>query len=91
MFETTSETIARILARDAEQRANQGGLRRLVHTVRRSVPTGYTYPVSNKPQLLHFVDFHYSDGTVDTYGPKHAASLAALAGVDSSLPLPLAA
>jgi hypothetical protein len=46
------------------------------------VPTGYVYPISNKPQLLHFVDFYYSDGTVDTYGSKHGSSLATL-----SLPL----
>jgi hypothetical protein len=82
MFETTSETIARILARDADDRAGYGGTRRLVRSVSRAVPTGYVYPISNKPQLLHFVDFHYSDGTVDTYGSKHGSSLATL-----SLPL----
>ena len=87
MFETTSETIARILARDAEQRANQGGIRTLVRSVRRAVPTGYTYPVTNKPQLLHFVDFYYSDGTVTVYGPKQTATTV----VAPSLPLPLAA
>lgn len=87
MFETTSETIARILARDAADRAGYGGTRTLVRSVRRAVPTGYVYPISNQPQLLHFVDFHYSDGTVDTYGPKRGS----YATPSLSLPLPLAA
>ena len=86
MFETTSETIARILARDADDRAGFGGTRTLVRSVHRAVPTGYVYPISNKPQLLHFVDFYYSDGTVDTYGSKQTTT-----AVASSLPLPLAA
>lgn len=75
MFERTSDAIARILARDAADRAGEGGTRQLVKSEHRAVPTGYIYPVSNKPQLLHFVDFTYSDGVTETYGPTNGRGL----------------
>ena len=75
MFERTSDAIARVLARDAADRAGQGGLRQLVKAVHRSVPTGFIYPISKNPQLLHFVDFIYSDGVTETYGPTHGRGL----------------
>ena len=75
MFERTSDAIARVLTCDATDRAGQGGLRQLVKTEHRAVPTGFIYPISNNPQLLHFVDFTYSDGTVETHGPAHGRGL----------------
>ncbi len=67
MFETTAETIARVLARDVQERAGEGGLRQLVKSVHRAVPTGFIYPFSKLPEMHHFVDFHYADGTIDTF------------------------
>lgn len=75
MFERTSDAIARVLARDAADRAGQGGLRQFVKSRHRAVPTGFIYPISRNPQLLHFVDFIYSDGTVETHGPAHGRGL----------------
>lgn len=77
MFERTSDAIARILARDAADRAGQGGLRQLVKAEHRAVPTGFIYPVSKKPQLTHFVDFTYSDGVTETF-PSSTRGLTSL-------------
>lgn len=80
MFETTSETIARVLARDAQERAGEGGLRQYVRAVHRAEPTGFVYPVSRQPQLVHFVDFYYTDGYVETFPAPSSRSASRLRG-----------
>lgn len=74
MFTYTSQMIARVLERDAEERAGAGGTVRMTKAVHRTQSLGYKYS-SGKPALAHFVDFHFSDGSIKTYGSASSVSL----------------
>jgi hypothetical protein len=52
MYERTSETIARILARDAEERAGAGGCNPTIRSYCIGVPTGVIWSTNAKPGPL---------------------------------------
>lgn len=73
MYERTQDTINRILARDAEQRANQGGTQQVVESVVVATPTGRVWnhnqfpgPLDGQPECKYTLRTTFADGTYHT-------------------------